>query len=123
MNHSPNEGGGDLRHLFLVRGMDLAENRDYFGNYVYNPNGNLGKKLERGTKYPFPTPFVVSNYQPGVQMGEPKTAWLSAFGFPRAPSNLDFTPAERLAQSLLKAREAPTHAGRDGGLEREAAIL
>jgi hypothetical protein len=31
-------------------------------------------------------------------------------GFPRAPSNLDFTPAERLAQSLLKAERRPTPA-------------
>jgi hypothetical protein len=87
--------------------MDLAENRDYFGNYVYTPNAGLGTKLKQAGKYAFPTPFSVSNYQRGQQMGEPKTAWLSAFGFPRAPSNLDFTPAERLAQSILKAREAP----------------
>ena len=91
----------------LSKGIDLAENRDYFGNYVYNPNAPLGKKLEQAAKYAFPTPFAISSYQRGMQMGEPKTAWLSAFGFPRAPSNLDFTPAERLAQNLLKAREAP----------------
>ena len=42
--------------------MDLAENRDYFGNYVYNPDAKLGVQLEQAGKYAFPTPFSVSNY-------------------------------------------------------------
>jgi hypothetical protein len=40
-------------------------------------------------------PFSVSNYQRGKQMNEPKTAWLSAFGFPRAPSDLDLRRQKR----------------------------
>jgi hypothetical protein len=67
----------------LSKGMDLAENRDYFGNDVYNPNASLGK--QQSAKYSFPMPLSVSNYRRGQQMGEPKTAWLSAFGIPAGP--------------------------------------
>ena len=97
--------------------MDLAENRDYFGNYVYNPNASLGlpalpptwavTKAKQAGKYAFPMPFSISNFQRGKQMGEPKTAWLSAFGFPRAPSDLDFTPAEKALRDVIKASRAP----------------
>lgn len=91
----------------LSKSIDIAENRDYFGNYVYNPNDPFLKRQEQKLKYAFPSPFVVSSYQRGKQMGEGKTAWLSAFGFPRAPSDLDFTKAEKMTRDLLKAREAP----------------
>lgn len=84
----------------LGRGIDVAENRDYFGNYVYDPNASLLQELKETGKYVAPTPFVVSNFERGKQQGLGKTAWLSAFGFPKAPSDLDFTPAERLARSL-----------------------
>jgi len=40
-------------------------------------------------------------------MGEPRTAWLSAFGFPRAPSDLDFTPAEKALRDLIKDSQSP----------------
>jgi len=110
VEHLLTSPGNYLRSSFsstLSKGMDLAENRDYFGNYVYNPHATLGTKIKQGGKYAFPTPFVVSNYQRGQQMGEPKTAWLSAFGFPRAPSDLDFTPAEKALRDLIKDSRAP----------------
>ena len=91
----------------LSKELDLAENRDYFGNYVYNPNAPLGTKAKQAGKYAFPMPFSVTNYQRGRQMNEPKTAWLSAFGFPRAPSDLDFTPAEKALRDVIKASRAP----------------
>jgi hypothetical protein len=91
----------------LSKGLDLAENRDYFGNYVYNPNDPFATKVKQAGKYAFPMPFSVSNYQRGKQMNEPKTAWLSAFGFPRAPSDLDFTPAEKALRDVIKASRAP----------------
>jgi 2'-5' RNA ligase len=92
----------------LGKGIDLAHNEDYFGNYVYNPNAALGTQLKQAGKYAFPEPFSISNFERGKQSGGTKTAWLSAFGFPKAPSDLDFTPAEKLARDLLKSRE-PRH--------------
>lgn len=86
----------------LSRGLDLAENRDFFGNYVYNPHATLGTKLKQGAEYMEPVPFVYSSFERGKQQGLTTTAWLSAFGFPKAPSDLDFTPAEKLARSLVK---------------------
>jgi len=80
--------------------MDIAENRDYFGNYVYNPHASLGTKVEQAGKYGAPTPFVYSSFERGKQQGMTTTAWLSAFGFPKSPSDLDFTPAEKLAREL-----------------------
>jgi hypothetical protein len=91
----------------LSKGLDLAENRDYFGNYVYNPNDPFATKTKQAGKYAFPMPFSVSNYQRSKQMNEPKTAWLSAFGFPRATSDLDFTPAEKALRDVIKASRAP----------------
>jgi len=64
-------------------------------------------KAKQAGNYAFPMPFSVSNYQRGKQMNEPKTAWLSAFGFPRAPSDLDFTPAEKALRDVIKASRAP----------------
>ncbi|MBZ5551014.1 MAG: hypothetical protein LAO22_24175, partial [Acidobacteriia bacterium] len=90
----------------LGKSLDLAHNEDYFGNYIYNPNAGLGTKLKQSGKYVFPTPFVLSNYQRNLKSAGKKTAALSAFGFPKAPSNLDYTPAERMAADLLKVREA-----------------
>ncbi len=91
----------------LSRGYDVARNRDYFGNYVYNPNASLGTKAEQVGKYIAPTPFVYSSFERGKQQGNTKSAWLGAFGFPKAPSDLDFTPAEKLARDIIKAHEAP----------------
>jgi hypothetical protein len=91
----------------VSRGMDTAENRNYFGDYVYNPNAGLGTKAKQIGAYNFPTPFFASNFMRGKAQGESKTAWLSAFGFPKAPSDLDFTPAEKLARDIIKANEAP----------------
>lgn len=92
----------------LGKGIDLAHNEDYFGNYVYNPNAALGTQLKQAGKYAFPEPFSLGNFERGQQSGGTKTAWLSGFGFPKAPSDLDFTPAEKLARDLLKSRE-PRH--------------
>ncbi|MGH9538005.1 MAG: hypothetical protein ACRD3H_08775 [Terriglobales bacterium] len=91
----------------LSKGLDLTENRDYFGNYVYNPHASFETKAKQAGKYSFPMPFSISNYQRGKQMNEPKTAWLSAFGFPRAPSDLDFTPAEKALRDVIKDSRAP----------------
>jgi 2'-5' RNA ligase len=87
--------------------IDTAENKDYFGNYVYNPTAPISTKLKQAGKYNFPMPFVASNFIRGKAQNESKTAWLSAFGFPKAPSDLDFTPAEKLAQKVIKEHEPP----------------
>jgi hypothetical protein len=87
--------------------IDTAENKDYFGNYVYNPTAPISTKLKQAGKYNFPMPFVASNFIRGKAQNESKTAWLSAFGFPKAPSDLDFTPAEKLAQKVIKQHEPP----------------
>lgn len=94
----------------LGKGIDLAHNEDYFGNYIYPPSetATLGTKLKDAAKYMAPTPFVVSSYQRNEASAGKKTAILSAFGFPKAPSNLDFTPAEKKAVDLLKIRQ-PRH--------------
>lgn len=79
---------------------DIAENEDYFGNYVYNPNASTGTKLKQIGKYAAPEPFALSGYERGKDLGQGKTSYLSAFGFPRAPADLDFTPAEKMAHDL-----------------------
>lgn len=92
----------------LGKGIDLERNEDYFGNYVYNPAAPFGTQLKQSGKYVAPTPFSISSYQRGKGVGGTKLALLGSFGFTKAPSDLDFTPAEKLATSLLKLRE-PKH--------------
>jgi hypothetical protein len=104
----------------LSRGMDTLENRDYFGNYVYNPHATLGTKAEQIAGYNAPVPFVASNYERGKQQGLTTTAWLSAFGFPKSPSDLDFTPAEKLARSLVKHDPATPEEMKEWREKREA---
>lgn len=89
----------------LSKGIDVAQNDDYFGNYVYNPNATRTTKAKQIAKYMFPTPFVASSYQRAAQMGDKKTAILGSFGFPKAPSDIDFTPAESMALEFVRARE------------------
>lgn len=89
----------------LGKGIDVAHNEDYFGNYVYNPNADALTKAEQIGKYVAPVPFSISNFRRGSQQGQEKSAWLSAFGFPKAPSDLDFTPAEKFAQKIIKTSE------------------
>jgi hypothetical protein len=87
----------------LSKSIDIAKNEDYFGNYVYNPNAPLGTQVKQAAKYAEPSPFVVSSFARGKTVGTGKSSWLGAFGFPRAPVDLDFTPAEKLAYDLQKS--------------------
>lgn len=84
----------------LSRAIDVGENKDFFGNFVYNPHAGIGTKAKQIGEYVAPTPFVYSSYQRSEQQGQHTAAWLSAFGFPKSPSDLDFTPAEKLAREL-----------------------
>lgn len=123
IEHATTEPGryvlGSLSSI-LSRGLDLAENRDFFDNYVYNPHAKFGTKVKQGAEYMAPVPFVASSFERGKQQGLTTTAWLSAFGFPKAPSDLDFTPAEKLARSLVKHQPETPEELADWRSRREA---
>jgi N12 class adenine-specific DNA methylase/2'-5' RNA ligase len=91
----------------VSKAKDIAQNEDYFGNYVYNPNASLGTQAKQIAKFAFPVPFVASSYVRGSETGGHKTAVLGSFGFPKAPSDLDWTPAEKLTHDILQAKRAP----------------
>lgn len=86
--------------------IDILQNEDYFGNYVYNPNATLASQAQQAIGYAFPLPFIFSNYTQLKEMGDDKSAWLASLGFPRAKRDWDFTAAEKLADSILKAKRA-----------------
>jgi hypothetical protein len=90
------------------RAIDVAQNRDYFNNYVYNPNDDLGTQVKQIGKYVAPTPFGIGGYlrSKGEGVGT-TTRVMSSFGFPRAPRSLDFTPAESMAHDILQAKRGP----------------
>lgn len=80
--------------------LDVAKNQDYFGNYVYNPHAGTLTKAGQIAKHMAPSAFIVSNYERAKEAGTGRAGMLGAFGFPRAPVDLDFTPAERLMREL-----------------------
>jgi len=52
-------------------------------------------------------------------MGEGTTAWLSAFGFPRAKVSLDFTKAEQEIYDILATKHTPSTPEQQAGWEEK----
>jgi GGDEF domain-containing protein len=88
-------------------GIDVAKNRDYFDNYVYNPNAGLTTKIRQSAEHMAPRSFALSNFERSKETGQGKTAILSAFGFPRAPKDIDWTPLEKQLNGIIKSKRTP----------------
>lgn len=91
----------------LSKAIDIAQNRDYFGNFVYDPNAPFWKRQEQKLRYGFPAPFIYSNFASGKELASDREGWLAAFGFVPASKSLDFTPAEQKLADILQSKKTP----------------
>jgi hypothetical protein len=77
---------------------DVWQNKNFYGNEIYNPDDPLAKRWEDAIKHQFPMPFSVSSFsQSGRQGGNTLSRVAGYLGAPVAPRWIDETDAERLA--------------------------
>ena len=87
---------------------ELIQNRDYFGNYIMDPDDPLWRQSLDATRYFVGEPFTISGYRRISDLGgSPSQAALQALGFPRAASDTDYTPAEQLAAEYARRKRVP----------------
>jgi hypothetical protein len=78
-----------------AKAIDTWENKDSFGNYVYDPHGKTYEQLRDIFGYNMPEPMSIKNLTDkyGAQDATSKT--LRAAGIGNASADLDMTPAEQ----------------------------
>jgi len=65
---------------------DIWRNKDFYGNWIYNPNDPVHKQTMDALKYFFPTPFSVNSAYTAYKKGEPLAEALEGFaGITKAP--------------------------------------
>lgn len=81
------------------------QNRDFFGDYIYDPTAPAYQKTLDFFAHSIGVPFMLSTMRQSQAMGASKTQIAMGFaGFPRASRELDLTNAEKLAIEYLKVR-------------------
>jgi hypothetical protein len=108
---------------FVGNMLDTWENRDFLGNYVYDPNGTLYQKMAQVLTYNVPKPIAVDNYLRDSQKEDFSRSKAGLFGLTLAPRDLDYTPLEKRLDDLVKAQKTPeTPEAREEYVERMKAI-
>ena len=70
----------------LTEFSDLWSNKDFYGNWIYNPSDPIHKQTMDSLKYIFPTPFSVQAFSKAFKKGEPMGEALEGFaGLRKAP--------------------------------------
>jgi hypothetical protein len=108
----------DLVHLFhsplgylksslsgeLGRIADLWQNKDFYGNEVWNPDDPLPVRAWDMLRHLVPLPFSISSGIQAKQQGGSKLARVAGYlGFTKAPRYIEQTDAENLASEYLAA--------------------
>jgi hypothetical protein len=83
------------------RFLDLANNRDFFGNYVYDPNAPLYQQVAQAAKYAIPEPIALSSLQNNYGSQDAVSKTLRVAGLGGASKSLDQSP---LLQRMLKMK-------------------
>ncbi len=77
---------------------DIWENRDFYGNEVYNPDDNPIRKTFDIAGHFIPTPFSLSSKKQATQEGGSNPAKYAGFlGFTKAPRYIEQTDAQQMA--------------------------
>jgi N12 class adenine-specific DNA methylase/2'-5' RNA ligase len=87
--------------------IDVAANRDFYGNYVYDPDGSYYQKFAQSFTYMLPKPIAVSSLRQSLSGGEDDTQ-TKAMKFAGinggAANDHDFSDAERKMRTMMKSR-------------------
>jgi hypothetical protein len=114
-------GFKDFEHAYLhpreyVRGslsgtagtfVDLLENRDFFNNYVYDPNAPLYQQVAEAVKYGVPKPIAGEALTDKHGGQDAKTKALKFAGLSPTSRERDLSPAEQRMQEIRRARMTP----------------
>jgi hypothetical protein len=92
---------------FIGKSLDTWDNRDFFGNYVYDPNGTNYQKLAEILSYNKPLPISVQSFQQGKKSGDFTRFKMGMVGLSLAPKDLDLTPLEKHMEGVVKAKHEP----------------
>ncbi len=107
----------------MNRAPELFRNRDYFGNFIVDPDAPFYERWIQGGMYAVGQPFVVSQMQRTADLGGTQTQQALQFlGFTRAASDIDMSPAERKAAELSGRKKTPMKPG-DVGRRRAINVL
>lgn len=87
--------------------IDSIENRDYFNNYVYDPNGTEYQKMAQLFAYNMPQPISVQNFREGKASGDMTNFKLGMAGMTRASNDYDLTKAEKRMRDLKRSAHTP----------------
>jgi N12 class adenine-specific DNA methylase/GGDEF domain-containing protein/2'-5' RNA ligase len=85
----------------VSRMMDVTNNRDYFGNYIYDPNALWFQQAAQAVKYAIPQPMALASFQQGYGSQDATSKTLRAVGLGGASKSLDQSP---LLQHMLKMK-------------------
>jgi len=81
---------------------ELWNNKDFFGNYVYNPEDPMWKKVLEGLGHVVNTPFSFANYERVKEQSGSKAAEILSFlGFTKGPRYVDMSSAEKVADEIV----------------------
>lgn len=87
---------------------DIAVNRDFFGNYVYDPNGPYYKKAAEIFSYAVPRPIGLENWNSEFGSQDIESKAMRFAGFNASSSQgLDNSPAEQRMVDLAKSAHTP----------------
>ena len=90
----------------LTMTIELMQNRDYYGNYIWNPNDNLPIKLQQQLKFVAgeSKPFSISNQQSlSKEQATGEQKFEGYMGLQKAPSYLIETPQTKAIFGALPA--------------------
>lgn len=92
----------------VARFLDVAENRDFFNNYVYDPNAPAYKKAAEIFAYAVPRPIGLENWSSEFGSQDFGSKALRAAGFNASSSQgFDESPAEEHMDSIARSKHTP----------------
>lgn len=81
---------------------EVWNNKDFYGQQVYNPNDPLWKEAADGLAHLINMPFGFSNYMQAKESGGNANAAILGFlGFTKAPREVDMSVAEKTANKII----------------------
>ncbi len=106
---------------------DIWDNKDFYGNKVYNEDDPFIKRTKDKFEHLFPVPFNVSSFQASRESGETSARSALGFtGFTKAPYYISHTPAEIKAAELARGKlptEGRTKEQAEKSLNEHKALL
>ena len=91
----------------IGRMADIWQNKDFYGNQIYNPDDSYLRQGWDAITHAVPLPFSLSSFQAAKSEGGNAAARAAGFlGFTKAPSYIQKSDAENLATEFMSAHRS-----------------